>query len=143
MPKPTPLASDDAQFVLRTLGCMPTLLGGVVVGFGGAYAVTEWRYWWAVLIWSLMWGLMLVGVGLVIMATGRRWLAALGALACTVSASLVFAWERTHSLGSWSLWIYPPDVFGVFFGLASIATATWRKPVTAPPAGSEDPPPAA
>jgi peptidoglycan/LPS O-acetylase OafA/YrhL len=109
------------------LGCIPTVLGAGVVLLGSAYALAEWRYGGAVLIWSLMWGLMLVGLGMAVMATGRRWMASLGVAACSISALLVFAWERTHSLESWPFWIYPGDAIGVLIGLVVIMPSTWRR----------------
>ncbi len=119
--------NDDSRSVLRTLGCIPTGLGATLVLLGSAYALAEWRYGGAVLIWSLMWGAMLVGLGMAVMATGRRWMASLGVAACSVSALLVFAWEREHSLDGWPFWIYPGDALGMLLGLAVIVSSTWRK----------------
>ncbi len=120
--------NEDARFLLRGLGCLPAVLGAIVVGLGAFYAAMEWRYGGAVLVWSLMWGLMLSGVGLVVMSTGRRWMAVVGLAACAGSAQLVHSWEKYAELEKgWSEAIYSGDALGGVIGLGAIATSFWRR----------------
>jgi len=118
------------RYVLRGLGWIPTALGAAVVALGTFYDLMDWRFGGAVRVWSWMWGLTLIGLGAVMMATGRRWLAVAGVLACGCSGALVFRWERhVGSLGQWPPIIYCIDGVAIVCGLATIGYWTWRRPV--------------
>jgi hypothetical protein len=123
-------ADDDWSFLWRTLGWFPAGLGSALILLGAFYASQQWRYGGAVLFWSLMWGLMLLGLGLAIMATGRRWMAIVSVVACCASALLVFLWERDASLGNWSFWLYPGDALGVLLAVIVLWRARKRAPGT-------------
>jgi hypothetical protein len=113
---------DDWSFLWRALGWLPTGLGSVLILLGAFYYSQEWRYAGAILIWSLMWGLMLVGLGLPIMATGRRWMAIAGIVLSSASALLAFRWDRYTSIDDWLLWLYPGDALGVLLAVIAL----WR-----------------
>lgn len=119
--------NDDVRSLLRGLGCLPAVLGAIVMGLGAFYAAMQWRYGGAILVWSLMWGLMLSGVGLALMSTGRRWMAACATVACGVSALLVYLWKRDASLDGWSKWIYSGDAFGGVIGIVAIISSFWKR----------------
>jgi hypothetical protein len=119
-------SDDDWSFLFRGLGCLPTVLGGAILLAGAGYASAEWRYSGAVLLWSLMWGLMFLGVGCAVMATGRRWLSALAIAACALSAALVFTWELEHSLDPWPWWLYPGDALGIIIAHISLVRSFRR-----------------
>jgi hypothetical protein len=127
--------SDDTRFWLRTLGFFPTGVGAVVLLLGFVYALNQWRYGGAVLSWALMWGLMLVGVGVVLQTIGRRWLTALGMVACGASALLVFLWERQASLG-WAHEVYAGDVLGLAVGALALRARPISPSSPSPPARS-------
>jgi hypothetical protein len=119
-------SDDDWSFLFRALGCLPTTLGGALVLAGAGYAFAEWRYAGVVLLWSLMWGLMFVGVGCAVMATGRRWMSALAVVACAISAGLVYTWELEQSLEPWPLWLYPADALGIMVACVSLVRSFRR-----------------
>ena len=131
---------DELRFlfrlVLRGSGWLATGLGATVVALGTFYDLMDWRFGGAFRVWSWMWGLMLIGLGLVLTAMGRRWLASVGVLAAVGSGALVFHWERhVGSLGQWPSTIYAVDAFAIAAGLAAIAYWTWRRlAVDGPPA---------
>ena len=118
---------DDWSFLFRTIGCLPTVLGGTIVLAGAAYALTGAIYGGAVLLWSLMWGLMFAGVGCAVMATGRHWLAILGALSCASSALLVYSWDFLNSLDDSWLWcLYPGAALGIAIACFSLLRSFHR-----------------
>ena len=124
-----PANDDDWGSVLRAVGWLPTVLGVGLALLGSFYALSGWRYGGAVLIWSLMWGVMLAGLGTVMMATGRVWLVVLGVVACALSALLTLLWEREAILDtSWRVGIYGGDAMGVTAGLISIVARKMRRP---------------
>lgn len=80
--------NDDTRFILRSVGCIPAVLGAITIALGAALAATGGRYLGLALIFALIYGGAATGIGLVVLATGRRWLALAGALACVVSAAV-------------------------------------------------------
>ena len=104
------------------------------MALGTFYDLMDWRFGGAIRSWSWMWGLMLLGLGLVTMSTGRRWMAALGVLACGCSGARVFWWVRHIGALGWASIIYAADAFAIACGLGGIALWTWRRPVIKGPA---------
>jgi hypothetical protein len=117
--------NEDVRFLLRCVGCLPTTLGAIAIALASFYFLSDLRFGGAFLSWALMWGLMLAGIGLGLMSTGRRWMAAVGSVASGFSAFLVYDWERTvGSLENWRHWIYGGDALG----LAAVGYFSWRPP---------------
>ena len=120
--------NEDLRFLVRFAGWIPTAVGAVVVSLGTLYASMGWRFGGAFRAWSWMWGFMLAGLGLIIMSTGRRWMAWGGVLLCGTSGWLVFWWERhIGALESWWRFVYGADALGIAFAVVAIAFWTWRR----------------
>jgi hypothetical protein len=116
-----PESKNDDGFLFRGLGWLPVSLGAIVIALGTIYVLNEWRFGGAIFAWSLMWGLMLVGVGLAFMSPGRLAMALGGLVACVASAYLVFRWEKHVALTGWAEWIYPADALGGAAALIALA----------------------
>ena len=115
---------------MNILGCIPFSLGLLIVALGGLYFLNEYRFAGEVLGWTLMWGLMGVGVGLALMGTTNRALAVAGVLLCSASLALVMTWHfRFSSLDSAWLWgTSVPNSLGVVYGIATIVVQTRARP---------------
>jgi hypothetical protein len=90
---------------MEFLGGISLALGVVLMALGSLYWLAEYRFGGAVFYWSLMWGMMAVGIGLALMGTRRRWLAIAGVLACVVSAALTVYWQQLAILDASWLWL--------------------------------------
>jgi type VI protein secretion system component VasK len=57
---------------VEAVGGIPFVLGLLVVALGFLWQLFGYMFGGAVFVWSLMWGLMSIGLGLVLMGTSRR-----------------------------------------------------------------------
>jgi len=116
--------NDDARFILRGIGCIPAVLGGISIALGAALAATGGRNMGLALIYALIYGGAASGVGLVLLATGRRWIAVAGSLLCAVSAALTSLYDEggyapptAPILESWQIIVLILDTAGIVAGL--------------------------
>jgi hypothetical protein len=123
--------NDDTRFALRSIGCIPAVLGGVSIVLGAALAATGWRYMGLALIYALIYGGAASGVGLVVLATGRRWLALAGAFLCVLSAGITSLYNEggytppsAPRFEDWQIVVFIIDAVGV---LAALAQALRRR----------------
>ncbi len=119
--------NDDTRFALRSIGCIPAVLGGVSIVFGAALAATGWRYMGLALIFALIYGGAASGVGLVVLATGRRWVALAGAFLCVLSAGVTSLYDAggykspsAPVFEDWQIATLIIDAVGLLAGLAQI-----------------------
>jgi hypothetical protein len=112
---------------MEFLGLIALTLGTLLMALGGLYLLLEFRYGGAIFYWSLMWGLMLAGVGLALMGTQRRWLAVAGALTCVVSVAMTAYWHHFALLDASWLWLIG---IGCSIGISYAGVAfAWRTSV--------------
>jgi hypothetical protein len=123
--------NDDTRFVLRSVGCIPAVLGGLTIALGAALAATGWRYMGLALIFALIWGGAASGIGLVTLATGRRWIALAGAFVCTLSAAVTALYNLSPQtpaasmpLEPWQFQALAIDAVGI---LAGVVQAVFRR----------------
>lgn len=123
--------NGDTRFVLRSVGCIPAVLGALSIALGAALTATGWRYMGLVLILALIWGGAASGIGLVTLATGRRWIALAGAFVCTLSAVVTVLYnlaprapQTSPPLEPWQFQVLLVDAAGV---LAGVAQAVFRR----------------
>jgi hypothetical protein len=126
--------NDDTRFVLRSVGCVPAVLGVVAIVLGAALAATGWRYMGLALYFALVYGGAASGVGLVVLATGRRWVAFAGALLCAISAAATSVYNTggytppsAPLLEDWQIIVLIIDAVGFIAGVAQ-ALSRRRKP---------------
>ena len=119
--------NDDTRFALRSLGCVPAVLGGVSIALGAALAVIGGRYMGLALIFALIYGGAATGVGLVILATGRRWLALAGAITCALSAAVTSLYNEggytapsAPLFETWQIAVLLIDAVAIFAALLQI-----------------------
>jgi hypothetical protein len=114
---------------MHILGFISIAFGVLVVALGWLWRFLGYRFGDAVLWWSLMWGLTGIGVGLVLLGTSRRALAAAGVLVSGVSLGMTAYWHfRVAPLLSEWLWgISVPNGFGILYGIAAFVTKTLRR----------------
>lgn len=86
------------------LGLIFLSLGTLLMALGGLYLLLDWRYGGAIFYWSLMWGLMAVGLGLALMGARRRWRAVAGAFTCLISVAMTAYWHHFALLDASWLW---------------------------------------
>ncbi len=114
---------------MEALGGIPFALGLLVVCLGLLWQIFGYMFGGAVFVWSLMWGLMGMGVGLVLMGTSRRALAVAGVLASGLSLALTATWHLRISplLNEWLWFIGVPNCLAITYGIAAFVTTTVRR----------------
>ena len=114
---------------MEALGCIPFALGLLVVALGFLWQLFGYRFGGAVFAWSLMLGLMGVGVGLVLMGTSRRAVAVAGVLASGLSLVITATWHiRISPLNDEWLWcIGVPNCLAVPYGITAFVKTTVRR----------------
>ena len=113
---------------MEGLGCIPFALGLLVVTLGFLWQHGGNRFG-EVFACSLMWGLMGMGVGLVLMGTSRRAVAVAGVLASGLSLVITATWYiRVSPLSNASLWyIGVPNCLAIPYGIGAFVTTTLRR----------------
>jgi hypothetical protein len=119
--------NDDVKSVMRVVGCLPTTLGTGLVLLGTFYWLNEWRFAGAFLFMGLVWGLMFVGLGLVIMSTARVWMSVLGSVAASSSALLIALDARGPYFNDSYYWVYAGDGVAISLGAAMTYVALRRR----------------
>lgn len=119
--------NDDVKFVLRAVGCLPTTLGTGLVLLGTFYWLNEWRFAGTFLFMGLVWGLMFVGLGLVIMSTARVWMSVLGSVAAASSALLIALDARGPYFNDSYYWVYAGDGIAISLGAVMTYVALRRR----------------
>jgi|EndMetStandDraft_4_1072995.scaffolds.fasta_scaffold328536_2 hypothetical protein len=110
---------------MEFFGAIAVAIGALLMALGGLYLLAEYRFGGAVFYWSLMWGLMIAGIGLALMGTQRRWLAIAGVLACVVSAALTVYWHQLAILDASWLWLIGIGCStGILYGAVAFARRT-------------------
>lgn len=114
---------------MEALGCIPFAFGLLVLTLGFLWQLFGYRFGGAVFAWSLMLGLMGVGVGLVLMGTSRRVLAVAGVLASGLSLLITATWHiRISPLHDDWLWgIGVPNCLAIPYGIAAFVMTTRRR----------------
>jgi hypothetical protein len=119
--------NDDVRFALRSVGCIPAVLGGVSIVLGAALAATGGRYMGLALIYALIYGGAASGVGLVVLATGRRRVALAGAFLCVLSAAVTSLYNEggytppsAPLFEDWQIATLIIDAVGLLAGLAQV-----------------------
>ena len=113
---------------MEGLGCIPFALGLLVVTLGFLWQLEGYRFAEGVFLQSLMWGLMGMGVGLVLMGTSRRAVAIAGVLASCLSLAITVNWHiRVSPLNEWLWYIGVPNCLAIPYGIAAFVTTTLRR----------------
>jgi hypothetical protein len=113
---------------METVGCIPFALGLLVVAIGFLWQFLGYRFGDALFVQSLMWGLMGIGVGLVLMGTFRRAVAVTGVLVSCLSLAITVTWHlRVSPLPNEWLWdIGVPNCLAIPYGITAFVTTTVR-----------------
>jgi hypothetical protein len=119
--------NDDTRFILRSVGCIPAVLGAVTLALGAALAATGWRYMGLALVYALIYGAAATGVGLAVLATGRRWIALAAILPCAVSAAVTALYDEggytppsAPILETWQIAVLAIDAIAILAALLQI-----------------------
>ena len=115
-------------FFIRALGFIPLALGLLVVALGCLYEYLDYRFGGAIRIWSFMWGLSGIGVGLVMCGTSKRRFAFAGVLSCALSFWLIAYWHfRVSPAADWFWRLTVLNALGACYGAVAIVVKTVSK----------------
>jgi hypothetical protein len=107
----------DSGPVSKALGVFAVVAGCLLVGAGALYAEAGWSFGGAIFWWTVMWGAMFAGLGL-ILATSRSVVGpGLGAALCGLSALLIVLWQRDVGDLGWEWICGVPAAGGLVIGV--------------------------
>ena len=119
----------DSDPVLKALGVFAVAAGCLLTGAGALYAAAGWSFGGAILWWTVMWGAMFAGVGLILPTSRSVVGPALGAVLCGLSALLIGLWQREVGDLGWQWFCGVPAAGGVVSGVA-VAIRNLRKRIS-------------